>query len=286
MKRIFSRSRRHRNPQQQTESQSVIDASAKSLFFANGAVQTKQEPPFFQPKLRIGSANDAYEKEADAVADKVVSRGMTPSVQAQKIGSIQRLATPSEEKMPATNDARMAEDKQIQEKLDIQRAADEEEEPVQMKEEEEPLQAKADEEEPVQMKEEEEPLQAKANSASGGIASHSVKAKIQQTKGGGQPLPQKAKRYMESAFGRDFGGVRIHTDSTAIEMNQELKAQAFTHGKDIYFNAGKFQPENTEGRHLLAHELTHVVQQNTIQEKGMRRKPKPVKKNLRETPNQ
>ena len=77
---------------------------------------------------------------------------------------------------------------------------------------------------------------------------------------------------MEHSFGVDFNGVNIHTDSEAIQMNRELGAQAFTHGRDVYFNSGKFSPEQSEGKHLLAHELTHVVQQRG---QHIRRKPDP-----------
>lgn len=67
---------------------------------------------------------------------------------------------------------------------------------------------------------------------------------------------------MSSAFGTDFSDVYIHTDEESVQMNRELKAQAFTRGKDIYFNQGKFDPDTVTGKHLLVHELTHVVQQN------------------------
>ena len=66
---------------------------------------------------------------------------------------------------------------------------------------------------------------------------------------------------MESGFGVDFGNVNIHTDSRAVQMNKDLNAQAFTHGNDIYFNEGKYDTTSTSGKHLLAHELTHTVQQ-------------------------
>ena len=69
------------------------------------------------------------------------------------------------------------------------------------------------------------------------------------------------KNEMESGFGTDFSGVRIHNDSNAVQMNQELGSQAFTNGNDIYFNEGKYNPESDSGKHLLAHELTHTVQQ-------------------------
>jgi hypothetical protein len=65
---------------------------------------------------------------------------------------------------------------------------------------------------------------------------------------------------MES-FGADFSKVNIHTGSDAVEMTTQLGAHAFTHGSDIYFNQGQYAPESTSGKHLLAHELTHTVQQ-------------------------
>ncbi len=296
MKTSSLRSRRHRNPQHNEAVQNEKSEHA-APFFSNGPVQTKSETAFFQPKLTIGKADDPYEREADAVADKVVSQTSTAAsdtsprngnaVQKQEISAIQRLATPDEDKMPATNDGRMAEDKKIQEKPiqrmenaamkeeektpSVQKAGMEEEEPVQAKaEEEEPVQAKAEEEEPVQAKaEEEEPVQAKADSG-GGVASQAVASKIDSTKGRGNSLPTATKGKMESAFGRDFSDVHIHTDTSSVELNRELNAQAFTHGKDVYFNSGKFNPENREGERLLAHELTHVVQQNeTIQKSSL-----------------
>ena len=66
---------------------------------------------------------------------------------------------------------------------------------------------------------------------------------------------------MESSFGADFGGVKIHADNTAVQLNKKLGAQAFTTGNNIYFNEGKYKPETQNGKKLLAHELTHTVQQ-------------------------
>ena len=67
---------------------------------------------------------------------------------------------------------------------------------------------------------------------------------------------------MENRFGTDFGDVRVHNDSKAIQMNQELKSLAFTHGRDIYFNKGTYNPELSTGKQLIAHELTHTIQQS------------------------
>ena len=74
-------------------------------------------------------------------------------------------------------------------------------------------------------------------------------------------LPPRLRAEMEAAFGADFSAVRIHTDETAARLNKMLGAQAFTRGNDIFFNAGRFNPDTSAGKHLLAHELTHTRQQ-------------------------
>lgn len=78
---------------------------------------------------------------------------------------------------------------------------------------------------------------------------------------GGAALPSPLRTTMGSALGADLSGVRIHTDAAAAQATQELNAHAFTSGRDIYFGAGRYQPETNRGRHLLAHELTHTLQQ-------------------------
>jgi outer membrane protein OmpA-like peptidoglycan-associated protein len=109
--------------------------------------------------------------------------------------------------------------------------------------------------------EKEEELHTKAESSSTSIASPHVESSLNASKASGNPLPANTKSQMENSFGADFSNVRLHTDNRAAEMNQHLNAQAFTHGSDIYFNSGKYDTNSTGGKHLLAHELTHVVQQ-------------------------
>ena len=97
---------------------------------------------------------------------------------------------------------------------------------------------------------------------SGGItASEGVSQQIQASKGGGHSMDGSTQSFMQSRFGADFSGVKIHTGGEAIQMNRELNAKAFTVGKDIYFNDGQYQPNSEEGKRLLAHELVHTVQQ-------------------------
>ena len=88
-----------------------------------------------------------------------------------------------------------------------------------------------------------------------------VEAQLNSEKGRGQPLPAYTRARMEARFGTDFSPVRIHAGAQAGQLSRKINAQAFTRGTDIYFGAGKYNPGSSGGQHLLAHELTHVVQQ-------------------------
>ncbi len=91
--------------------------------------------------------------------------------------------------------------------------------------------------------------------------SSSLAVRIERLRGGGQSLPSSMRAFFESRFGHDFSGVRVHTASHANETAEALNAHAFTLGRDIVFGARQYAPATSEGRRLLAHELTHVVQQ-------------------------
>ncbi|WP_281990128.1 DUF4157 domain-containing protein [Aquimarina aggregata] len=288
MKNIFS-GRRNKSPHTNEEAEKEA-----TPFFAK-----ENKKPFFntskgaiQPKLAVGQPGDKYEKEADSMADAVVNNSAKPDIQNKEISDIQResLATPQEDEKLGTAEQRVEEDKLVQEKPEVQKMegkeeeepvqmmseeeeepvqmmSEEEEEPVQMmgEEEEEPVQMMSEEEEePVQMMEgeEEEEVQAKHNSNTARqTANTGLSNAIKEKSGKGKQLPKNVKEEMETSFGTDFTDVNIHTDQEAARMNKELGAQAFTHGNDVYFNSGKYNPESNKGKHLLAHELTHVVQQ-------------------------
>jgi hypothetical protein len=83
------------------------------------------------------------------------------------------------------------------------------------------------------------------------------------TSGGGSPLDADTRTDMESRFGRDFGDVRVHTDGAAHESARSVNAQAYTVGSNIVFQRDQYDPSSVDGRHMLAHELTHVVQQRS-----------------------
>jgi hypothetical protein len=88
-------------------------------------------------------------------------------------------------------------------------------------------------------------------------------ARINHQRGGGQALSEPAQQQMGASLGADFSGVRVHTSTEADALNQQLNARAFTTGQDIFFRSGEYQPGSSGGQELLAHELTHVVQQSS-----------------------
>ena len=96
---------------------------------------------------------------------------------------------------------------------------------------------------------------------SSGELDSAFESRLKNTKGGGKPLPKKIREEMEKRFGRSFKNIRIHTGGEAIRLCHEIGARAFTNGHHIYFNSGQFEPESMEGKRLLAHELTHTIQQ-------------------------
>jgi len=114
------------------------------------------------------------------------------------------------------------------------------------------------EDEEVQRK----PLVQRSSAAGGMAATPDLEASIQQARGSGQPLADSVRKPMEQAFGADFSGVNVHTDTQSDQLNQSIQAKAFTTGKDIFFRQGEYDPGSRGGQELIAHELTHVVQQN------------------------
>jgi Domain of unknown function (DUF4157)/Regulator of G protein signaling domain len=93
-------------------------------------------------------------------------------------------------------------------------------------------------------------------------ATPDLEASIQQSRGGGEALPDDIRQPMEQEFGADFSGVKVHANSQADKLNSAIQAKAFTTRQDIFFKQGEYNPNTRGGKELLAHELTHVVQQN------------------------
>lgn len=117
------------------------------------------------------------------------------------------------------------------------------------------------EEEEMQRRPHEE-MSRSATEEAGGEIDTSIESAIESIRGGGQPLPQSTQDFFEPRFGYDFSAVRVHIDSRANELARAVHARAFTIGRDVVFGTSEFAPETVGGQHLLAHELTHVVQQS------------------------
>jgi len=100
-----------------------------------------------------------------------------------------------------------------------------------------------------------------------------IEQRVLGSSGKGSQMDTPVRSEMESAFGTDFSNVRIHTNSEAVGLNNDLHAQAFTHGSDIYFNEGKYAPGSSDGKKLLAHELTHTIQQGAVPSGTVQQKP-------------
>ena len=246
------------------------DPQSDTLFFQ------KPARPFVQTKLTVGQPGDPYEQEADAMADKVVQRLAQPDAAAQqpltahKISPLAQLKSNLNQTNHSTASTHSNTPSPIQLKCDScekeEKKETEEGEVLPM------LQRKpifeSNDDGALQMKcaaceQEEKTLQPKSASdaGSGGVDMGQIESSLSSSKGGGSALPDDTRLQMEGAFGADFSGVRVHTGGAAVQMNQDLQAQAFTHGSDVYFNAGKYDTGSTEGKRLLGHELTHVVQQ-------------------------
>lgn len=202
-----------------------------------------------QKKLSVGQANDKYEQEADRMAEKVVqTRPASDHVQ-------QPAKTPAQLPL-ATQVTR------VSRKQDTEVQTETEEQPELDSAPENGLQLKLAHP-TIQRTGEKESLQLKlaGNSTE---PNEQIESKINQSKGSGQPMSPATLNEMNSAFGADFSGVSIHTDSNASNLNQQLHARAFAVGSDVYFNSGQYKPESTDGKKLLAHELTHTMQQGAV----------------------
>jgi hypothetical protein len=109
--------------------------------------------------------------------------------------------------------------------------------------------------------EKEEELQAKDLPSQTTEVTPNLESRINAIKGVSQPLPVSSRAFFEPRFGYDFSQVQVHTDAEADNLNRTLNARAFTTGQDIFFRQGEYNPGSSSDRKLLAHELTHVVQQ-------------------------
>ncbi len=200
---------------------SPADLLSLQRAYGNGAVERLLAEQGVQAKLTVGAAGDAYELEADRVAAQVMRAPGTPPAGARQPEDERRV-----QRKPLaaaiTPLVRRSTPPAFDNKLQRRAAPD------------------------------------LAGSFDAGAQ---VEGELASSRGGGSALPARVRGYMESRFGADFASVRVHSDAASDRLNRQLGAQAFTHGSDIYMGEGQYSPGTSSGRHLLAHELTHVVQQ-------------------------
>ncbi len=241
-----------------TESRSLIDVVQRKnrKHFPKIRSQDKMVSMPIQAKLNIGEPNDKYEKEADDTATKVVQQINSSS----QGGSVQK------------QESMESEDEELQMKPEIskiqrQESMEDEDEELQMKPEISEIQRQEtieDENEELQTKS----LVQRRENLNGGEASTDLESSIQSARGGGQSLDPNLQAQMGQAMGADFSGVKVHTDAQADQLNKSIQAKAFTTGQDLFFRQGAYEPSSRGGQELIAHELTHVVQQTgSIQRK-------------------
>ena len=195
--------------------------------------------PMIKTKLKIGEPDDQYEKEADRVADAVM-----------------RMPDPMATAAPADTDVLDLGNQLKNGSLAIQRMC------TDCAMEEDKLRRK-----PVA---DNTPILPRISALNGPVAARfpvpavtpGVEAGINSLKGGGQPMSMSTRAFFEPRFGVDFSGVRVHADGRAAQVAQAVQAKAFTTGRNVVLGVGEYTPSSASGKKLLAHELTHVVQQN------------------------
>jgi hypothetical protein len=198
--------------------------------------------PVIQTRLTVNAPGDRYEREADRVADQVM-RQVDPEEEEEKLVQTQALAGTITPLVMRQVDPEEEEEELVQTQAltgtitpSVMRQIDPEEE-------------------------EEELVQAKRSAAhAGGFTAPAVAHRALRSPG--RPLDGGTRAFMEPRFGRDFGAVRVHTDAQAAESARAIGARAFTSGRDVVFGAGEYAPHTRAGQKLIAHELTHVVQQS------------------------
>ncbi|NJP09667.1 MAG: DUF4157 domain-containing protein [Leptolyngbyaceae cyanobacterium RU_5_1] len=186
--------------------------------------------PKIQPKLKIGQPNDKYEQEADRVADQIM-RMPEPTVQRQVESGEEE-----EEEMIQTKPIANQITPLVQRQVSSEMA----------------------EEDVIQTKAIDNQMTAPASPQESFEVPSSVHEALSSP---GQPLDPMTRAFMEPRFNHDFSQVRVYSDAAAEQSTRNVNARAYTAGHNIVFGAGEFTPSTHEGRRLIAHELTHVVQQ-------------------------
>jgi hypothetical protein len=196
---------------------------SQTPLYPKASIKTK-----IQAKLTVSAPGDIYEQDADRVADEVMAGGPPAVVRATQ--GIQpklcRVVMRPEDKY----DSALPTEEESQDGLSQPGPSAE--------------------------------VQRSASGEANAPSSQFERSLDQAMRQGGEELPGPTRAFMETRLGWNFSSVRVHNDAKAHTLAREVSARAFTLNPHIFFDSSQYQPESTEGRHLLAHELTHVVQQS------------------------
>jgi len=219
----------------ETARSKTVNRAAAARPAAAAPVAVRNVSPRVQPAMKVSSPKDPAEREADATAKKIMRMAVPDSsvayVKAGSGGVFRQIKKDEKEK-------------KLQARL---------ESPYVARFAASGIFAKTGkEEDKIQRKAEGQP----------NVASN-VAADIQKSMTAGQPLPLSVRRFMEPRFRADFSNVRMHTGDNAAKLNRQVNAKAFAVGNHIFFGKDQFRPESQEGRELIAHELTHTIQQGS-----------------------
>jgi hypothetical protein len=223
---------------------------------ANAPIRTPVKTPAVPPPVHTG-LSPQVEPERQAEREACLPDLTAQMESAARLGhnlgaiSVSNAVPIIQRQMPPQEDEE--EELQMQREpaaLQRQQIAEEEEEELQR-------QAVPEEEEELQMKRDDQRV-----GVEGGKVLPAVESAINRARGVGQPLDSAVQTQMGERLGHDFSAVRVHTDAQAHALNEQLSAKAFTTGRDIFFQRNAYDPASSWGRGLLAHELTHVVQQS------------------------
>jgi len=229
----------------------------------------KQDPvsAFLQAKLTVNAPGDAYEKEADSVADRIMQMPESDSQRRQHANSGELNARSTNELQTASLQRDELDDEDVQtQRLQRDELDDDEDVQTQRLQRDE-----LDDDEDVQTQrlqrdksdDDDDAVQTKATADNAPRQmSMGFESRLRHLKSsGGSPLAPSLQQFMEQRFGHSFSHVRVHTNVAAASLAQQAQARAFTVGRHLVFNKAQYQPNTDRGRRLIAHELTHVLQQ-------------------------
>ena len=236
-----------------------LQRAQQGFNFANVDItpSPKAFPQPIQRKVEVSPAHDKYEQEADRVADRVVKSINTPQNNSvQQKPSNQSQSSPhqlSVREYVTTRAIQARQEENVGRPFDMTKNKFINYSVVQKRPDID-IDVK-----PMQIPPHR--IQRRSDFTQGGVVNSQFEQNLTRAKTGGQPLDRQLQRKMGNAIGADFSPIRIHQDNRADHLSRSIQAKAFTTGNHIFFKKGEYNPSSQSGQKLIAHELTHTVQQ-------------------------